>query len=97
MEVFLTTVGIQFRMVSGIIIFYNSLIKGIMHIHMYTCTQRHTDTYTLLHSWPRSAPAESSDKVPMRDKLSDVSLLLLTTGRNIFSSKFNLGENVKPN
>lgn len=43
MEVFLTTVGIQFRMVSGIIIFYNSLIKGIMHIHMYTCTHAHRD------------------------------------------------------
>lgn len=96
MEVFLTTVEIQFRMVSGIIIFYNSLIKGLC---IYICIHAHRDihTYTLLHSWPHTAPAESSDKVPIRDKLSDVSLLLLTNGRNLFSNKFNLGENVKPN
>ena len=65
MEGSLTAEEMQFRMVSGIIIFYNSLIKGIMHIHMYTRTQRCTDTSTLLHSWPHSAPAESSNEVPM--------------------------------
>lgn len=50
MEVFLTTVEIQFRMVSGVMIFYNPLIKGIMHIHMYTRTEtfRHVHTFPLL-------------------------------------------------
>lgn len=91
MEVFLTTVEIQFRMVSGVMIFYNPLIKGIMHIHICTL-MRHSDTHTIFHSWPHSASAESSDKVPVIDKCSDVSLLLLTNGRNILSNKFNLGE-----
>lgn len=45
MEVFLTTVEIQFRMVSGVMIFYNPLIKGIMHIHMYIRTDIQTRTH----------------------------------------------------
>lgn len=91
MERCLKAVEIQFRVISGIIIFYKSIIKGIMRVHMYTHTH-------ILHDWPRRDLAESSNRVSMMYKLSDVSLLLLlTSGRAIFSDKLNLDENAKEN
>ena len=59
-------------MISGMIIFYKSFIKGTIHVAMYT----HTHTYTLLHCWPRNTLLESSNKAPVIYKFSDISLLL---------------------